>query len=126
MDYILTITRNEKTFKPVYQALTTDIIHCTERIYTYLYTANEIYRNEKNIEMRRQYQTKANAECNVLLALLDLSQQLNHFPTKKILNVNKMLNGYTEKSGKTKKGLKTLIRNWKASDTRELNKAKRK
>lgn len=126
MDYILTITRNEKTFKPVYQALTTDIIHCTERIYTYLYTANEIYRNEKNIEMRRQYQTKANAECNVLLALLDLSQQLNHFPTKKILNINKMLNGYTEKSGKTKKGLKTLIRNWKVSDTRELNKAKRK
>lgn len=126
MDYILTITRNEKTFKPVYQALTTDIIHCTERIYTYLYTANEIYRNEKNIEMRRQYQTKANAECNVLLALLDLSQQLNHFPTKKILNVNKMLNGYTEKSGKTKKGLKTLIQNWKASDTRELNKAKKK
>lgn len=126
MDYILTITRNEKTFKPVYQALTTDIIHCAERIYTYLYTANEIYRNEKNIEMRRQYQTKANAECNVLLALLDLSQQLNHFPTKKILNVNKMLNGYTEKSGKTKKGLKTLIQNWKASDTRELNKAKKK
>ncbi len=126
MDYILTITRNEKTFKPVYQALTTDIIHCTERIYTYLYTANEIYRNEKNIEMRRQYQTKANAECNVLLALLDLSQQLNHFPMKKILNVNKMLNGYTEKSGKTKKGLKTLIQNWKASDTRELNKAKKK
>lgn len=126
MDYILTITRNEKTFKPVYQALTTDIIHCTERIYTYLYTANEIYRNEKNIEMRRQYQTKANAECNVLLALLDLSQQLNHFSTKKILNVNKMLNGYTEKSGKTKKGLKTLIQNWKASDTRELNKAKKK
>lgn len=126
MDYILTITRNEKTFKPVYQALTTDIIHCTERIYTYLYIANEIYRNEKNIEMRRQYQTKANAECNVLLALLDLSQQLNHFPTKKILNVNKMLNGYTEKSGKTKKGLKTLIQNWKASDTRELNKAKKK
>ena len=126
MDYILTITRNEKTFKPVYQALTTDISHCTERIYTYLYTANEIYRNEKNIEMRRQYQTKANAECNVLLALLDLSQQLNHFPMKKILNVNKMLNGYTEKSGKTKKGLKTLIQNWKASDTRELNKAKKK
>lgn len=126
MDYILTITRNEKTFKPVYQALTTDIIHCTERIYTYLYTANEIYRNEKNIEMRRQYQTKANAECNVLLALLDLSQQLNHFPTKKILNVNKMLNGYTEKNGKTKKGLKTLIQNWKASDTRALNKAKKK
>lgn len=126
MDYILTITRNERTFKPVYQALTTDIIHCTERIYTYLYTANEIYRNEKNIEMRRQYQTKANAECNVLLALLDLSQQLNHFPTKKILNVNKMLNGYTEKDGKTKKGLKTLIQNWKASDARELNKAKRK
>lgn len=126
MDYILTITRNEKTFKPIYQALTTDIIHCTERIYTYLYTANEIYRNEKNIEIRRQYQTKANAECNVLLALLDLSQQLNHFPTKKILNVNKMLNGYTEKSGKTKKGLKTLIQNWKASDTRELNKAKKK
>lgn len=126
MDYILTITRNEKTFKPVYQALTTDIIHCTERIYTYLYTANEIYRNEKNIEIRRQYQTKANAECNVLLALLDLSQQLNHFPTKKILNVNKMLNGYTEKNGKTKKGLKTLIQNWKASDTRELNKAKKK
>lgn len=126
MDYILTITRNEKTFKPVYQALTTDIIHCTERIYTYLYAANEIYRNEKNIEMRRQYQTKANAECNVLLALLDLSQQLNHFPTKKILNVNKMLNGYTEKNGKTKKGLKTLIQNWKASDTRELNKAKKK
>lgn len=126
MDYILTITRNEKTFKPVYQALTTDIIHCTERIYTYLYTANEIYRNEKNIEMRRQYQTKANAECNVLLALLDLSQQLNHFPTKKILNVNKMLNGYTEKNGKTKKGLKTLIQNWKASDTRESNKAKKK
>lgn len=126
MDYILTITRNEKTFKPVYQALTTDIIHCTERIYTYLYTANEIYRNEKNIEMRRQYQTKANAECNVLLALLDLSQQLNHFPTKKILNVNKMLNGYTGKNGKTKKGLKTLIQNWKASDIRELNKAKKK
>ena len=37
MEYILIITQNDKTFKPVYQALTTDIIQCAERIYTYLY-----------------------------------------------------------------------------------------
>ena len=126
MSYILTITQNEKTFKPVYQALTMDIIHCAERIYTYLYTANEIYRNKANLEMRRQCQTKANAECNVLLALLDLSQQLNHFSTKKIIHVNKLINGYEEKDGRKKKGLKTLIQNWKASDLRELNKANKK
>lgn len=28
MEYILIITQNDKTFKPVYQALTTDIIQC--------------------------------------------------------------------------------------------------
>ena len=40
VEYILTITKNEKVFKPTYQAVTTDIIACAERIYTYLYTAN--------------------------------------------------------------------------------------
>lgn len=124
MEYILTITNNEKTFKPVYQAVTADIIHCAERIYIYLYTANEIYRNEKNIELRRQYQTKANAECNVLLALMDLAQGLNHFPSKKIMYVNTLINGSVEENGRKRKGLKTLIQNWKASDTRELNKKK--
>lgn len=124
VEYILTITNNEKIFKPVYQAVTTDIIHCVERIYTYLYTANEIYRNETNIELRRQYQTQAAAECNVLLALLDLAQKLNHFSSKKIVHVNKIINGCVEKDGRKRKGLKTLIQNWKASDTRELNKKK--
>lgn len=124
MEYILTITNNEKTFKPVYQAVTIDIIYCAERIYTYLYTANEIYRNEKNIELRRQCQTKANAECNVLLALMDLAQGLNHFSSKKIMHVNTLINGSVEKDGRKRKGLKTLIQNWKASDTRELNKKK--
>lgn len=119
MEYILVITQNEKTFKPVYQALTIDIIQCAERIYTYLYTANEIYRSEANLPLRRSYQTKASAECNVLLALFDLAQKLNHFSSKRIMYVNSLINGNSEQNIK---GLKTLIQNWKSSDERELKK----
>lgn len=40
MEYILIITQNDKTFKPVYQALTTDIIQCSvqrmDEYYLYL------------------------------------------------------------------------------------------
>lgn len=122
VEYILTITKNEKVFKPTYQAVTTDIIACAERIYTYLYTANEIYRNEENLETRRNYQTRESAECNVLLALMDLSQKLNHLPSKKIVHVNKMINGYTDENGNKTKGLKTLIQNWKSSDAAAVKK----
>lgn len=108
MEYILIIAQNDKTFKPVYQALTTDIIQCAERVYTYLYTANEIYRNSSNLELRQSYQTKASAECNVLLALMDLSQRLNHFSSSRIQTVNRLISD-VEENGIKKKGLKTLI-----------------
>lgn len=121
MEYVLAITQNEKTFKPVYQALTIDIIQCAERIYIYLYTANEIYRNEANLPLRKSYQTKASAECNVLLALFDLAQSLNHFSSKRIMYVNSLINGNDEQN---MKGLKALILNWKSSDERELKKKK--
>lgn len=121
MEYILQITQNEKTFKPVNQALTLDIIQCAERIYTYLYTANEVYRNKANIEIRRNYQTKAFAECNVLLALFDLAQQVNHFSSKRLRNVNRIING-SEVNGIKEKGLKTLIQNWKESDRKIISK----
>lgn len=120
-EYILIITGNEKTFKPVYHALTKEVISCALRIYTYLYTANEIYRNKTNIELRKSYQTKAAAECNVLLALMDLSQRLNHFASKRVQVINKYISD-TEENGIKRKGLKTLIQNWKASDEKELKK----
>lgn len=93
MEYILEITKNDKTFAPAYEALTLDIIHCAEDIYINLYSANEVYLSKSNIELRKEYQNIAQAKCGTLLALLDLAQGLNHFPTKKIRYVNKIING---------------------------------
>lgn len=120
MGYILEITKNEKTFTPAYEALTLDIIHCAEDIYINLYSANEVYLSKQNIELRKEYQNIAQAKCGALLALLDLAQGLNHFSTKRIRFVNKIING----DESDKKGLKLLIQNWKQSDLKRVRNSK--
>ena len=122
VEYILCITKNEKTFDPAYEALTLDIIHCAEDIYINLYSANETYLSKANIELRKSYQNVAQAKCGTILALLDLSQGLNHFSSKKIRYMNKIING----DETDKKGLKLLIQNWKQSDLKRIKSADKK
>lgn len=124
MEYILTITKNEKVFKPVYKALTEDIIHCAERIYTCVYVANNTYLNENNINIRRELQTKAHSECNYLLALIALAQSINHLPTKKVKNIRNYIDDHIDQNGLKKKGEKSLIVNWKESDKKRITKLK--
>lgn len=110
--YIQDITTNPKTFKPENETLTKNLMASALRIYIYLYTANEIPLSKINVSQRRKYQTMAFAECNTLLALMDLSQNLNHFSSKRTRYLNFLINGNEEE-----KGLRALIRGWINSDS---------
>ena len=110
--YIQDITSNPKTFKQENETLTKNLIASALRIYIYLYTANEIPLSKTNVSQRRKYQTMAFAECNTLLALMDLSQNLNHFSSKRTRYLNFLINGNEEE-----KGLRALIRGWINSDS---------
>lgn len=111
-EYIQEITSNPKTFKPENITLTNKLINSALSIFILLYTANETPLSKGNLMQRRRFQTMAFAECNTLLALMDLSQNLNHFSSKRTRYVNFLINGNDEE-----KGLRALIRGWINSDS---------
>ena len=85
--YTITITKNQTTFPPEYQyGITNDIITCAKNIFLYCWTANNIRVNNdpKQWERRKALEEKAALECNNLLALMQIAQEVFHLKTKRI------------------------------------------
>lgn len=84
--YTIRITKNPKVFLPEYNtAITNDIISTAKNIFIDAWTANNIYVKEaKDWEERSRLQQKAALECNNLLALMQLAQEIFHLSTRRI------------------------------------------
>lgn len=84
--YTIKITKNQNVFQPEYNnGITNDIIHTAKEIYLRCWTANNIYVTEKeDWHERCSLQESAARECNNLLALMQLAQEVFHLKTKRI------------------------------------------
>lgn len=109
--YTIKICCNEKVFTPQYQnAITNDLIQTATNIFKYGWMANNIMVEDKDEQMkrekylqRRKLQEMAALECNNLLALMQIAQEVFHLKTKRIkywgentIEVRKMLRGWIE------------------------------
>lgn len=84
--YTLEITGNENVFIPKYKALTDDIIHTTEFIFTKAWEANNIrVKDYEDARLRCQLQTEAILKCKNLLSLIDISYNLFHLRGKRVV-----------------------------------------
>lgn len=106
--YTIKICCNPKVFLPEYQnALTNDIIHSSKEIFAKCWMANNIMvkgdkaRAEERLDLQRQ----AILECNNLLAMMQIAQQLFHLKTKRI-----------KYWGEMTIEVRNLIRKWHDSD----------
>lgn len=85
--YTITITKNQGVFPPEYQnGITNDIITCAKNIYLDCWTANNIKVGDdpENWKRRKALQQQSALECNNLLALMQLAQEVFHLKTKRI------------------------------------------
>ena len=105
--YTIKITKNPHTFPPEYNnGITNDIIHSAKVIYTNCWSANNIYVREKQDWIDRcRLQEEAARECNNLLALIQLAQEVFHLKTKRI-----------KFWGEKTIGVRNKIRAWNDSD----------
>lgn len=105
--YTIKITKNPHTFPPEYNnGITNDIIHSAKVIYTNCWSANNIYVREKQDWIDRcRLQEEAVRECNNLLALIQLAQEVFHLKTKRI-----------KFWGEKTIGVRNKIRAWNDSD----------
>ena len=77
--YTLEVTSNEKYFKPCYKALTDDIIHTSEAIFTKIWEAFNIRIDSyQDAKWRYRLQTEAILLCKNLLALLNIGYSIYH------------------------------------------------
>ena len=84
--YTIKITKNQNVFQPEYNnGITNDIISSAKDIYIRLWTANNIYvTRKKDWDERCSLQESAARECNNLLALIQLAQEVFHLKAKRI------------------------------------------
>lgn len=110
--YTLDITANKKIFKAEYQnALTDKIIEAALDIYLNIWEANNVYASDKStFELRRRYQTIALANCNKLLALIDIAAPVFHLTSKRV----KFWAGQAV-------SVKRLLRAWRDADNKRFN-----
>lgn len=84
--YTIKITKNQKVFPPEYNnGITNTIIATATSIYMDCWTANNIYVNAPGDWAERDaLQKRAALNCNNLLALMQLAQEIFHLKTKRI------------------------------------------
>lgn len=108
--YTIRITKNQNTFPPEYNnGITNKIIDTATSIYMDCWTANNIYVNKdvKLWEERNALQQKAALNCNNLLALIQLSQEVFHLKSRrikywseKVIEVRNKIRGWNESDDK--------------------------
>lgn len=83
--YTLLITSNEKHFKPCYRALTEDIVHMSENIFTKVWEAFNIrVKSFDSFKFRFKLQTEAILLCKNLLSLISIAYSINHLSSKRV------------------------------------------
>ena len=85
--YTIKITKNENTFPPEYRwGVTNKIVETATSIYMDCWTANNIYVHGDAEKKRERIflQRRAVLNCNNLLALMQLAQEIFHLKTKRV------------------------------------------
>ena len=85
--YTIKICSNARWFPPEYQtALTNRLIDCAISIFVYCNTANNIRVDGSPDRLAERASLQANAirECNNLLALMQIAQEVFHLTTKRL------------------------------------------
>lgn len=84
--YVIQITSNEKIFNPKYShAVTEGLVREAKDIFLYIWGANNVLVNSRETyAIRRQYQEKASAKCNMLLADIEIAHSLFHLSGKRV------------------------------------------
>lgn len=85
--YTIKICCNENVFSPKYKnAVTDDLIRLAKDIYINCRTANGIkVETREDLELRTGYQLRAKADCDTLLAELDIAKRVFHLSGKRVL-----------------------------------------
>ena len=108
--YTVRICSNPKTFDPMYQtALTNRIIDTATAIHVKAKTANEIRVNDDwyKAVKRKRLQEDAIADCNTLLALIDIAKRVFHLSSKRV-----------KYWGKQTINARDMLRRWKDTDSK--------
>ena len=110
--YTIKITKNPHVFTPDYNnGITNEIISTAKAIYIDCWTANNVYVTQQEhwsgYEGRDFLQKRAIRNCNNLLALIQLAQEVFHLKTKRIKY-------WSEKTI----AARARIRHWNESDSK--------
>lgn len=107
--YTIKITKNQNVFLPEYNnGITNKIIFTATSIFIGCWTANNIYVTKKTDWIERcELQQQAARDCNNLLALIQLAQEVFHLKTKRIRY-------WSEKTI----AVRNKIRSWNESDSK--------
>lgn len=85
--YTIKICCNENVFSPKYKnAVTDDLIRLAKDIYINLRTANGIkVETAEDLKLRSGYQLRAKADCDTLIAELDIAKRIFHLSSRRIV-----------------------------------------
>ena len=110
--YTIKITKNQNVFLPDYNnGITNDIISIAKSIYVDCWTANNIYVTYREDWLeRKKLQENAARNCNNLLALIQLAQEVFHLKTKRI-----------KYWGQKTIDVRNKIRAWSSSDSKRYS-----
>lgn len=113
--YTIQITKNQNVFLPEYNnGITNDIISCAKSIYMDCWTANNIYvKTKEDWEERDRLQKQSALNCNNLLALMQLAQEVFHLKKKRI-----------KYWGEKTITVRNKIRSWNESDSKRYGNLK--
>lgn len=109
--YTIKICCNENVFSPKYKnAVTDDLIRLAKDIYINCRTANGIkVESREDLELRTGYQLRAKADCDTLLAELDIAKRIFHLSSRRVVYW----------AGKTMECREYIMR-WKESDVKRF------
>lgn len=84
--YTITITRNQKIFKPEYNAAITDeLVRLAIGIYQELWKANKIrVQGERDYLRRREHQETAIDHCESFIGLIDIAAKVFHLSGRRV------------------------------------------
>jgi hypothetical protein len=85
--YTIKICCNENVFSPKYKnAVTDDLIRLAKDIYINLRTANGIkVETAEDLKLRAGYQLRAKADCDTLIAELDIAKRVFHLSSRRVV-----------------------------------------
>lgn len=109
--YTIKICCNENVFSPKYKnAVTDDLIRLAKDIYINLRTANGIkVETAEDLKLRVGYQLRAKADCDTLIAELDIAKRVFHLSSRRVVYW----------AGKTMECREYIMR-WKESDVKRF------